>query len=263
MAFIRFLMIIIGLALIGSAVGAVAFAPQLEPYARRMMEAELGGVLGTQVEIGKLRPAWMEGGLALENVTIHNPPDFKGGAAAECSRVLIQPEMFTVFSKSPTIACVTLEGAALRLRYKPGDGTNLGYLKKQASTAAAADAKPDEGLMVKEVRAPRAKVDLVPYPAINLNVKPLELGAIGMAAQAPGSAAKTVAGLMDEAMKQSTALGGMMQPLVEMLKTESATAGAAPATSPAPAPAPPAVPAQQEAAKGTGTRGPQLDIPDL
>ena len=258
MGFVRFLMVVIGLGLIGMAVGTVAFAPQLEPYARHAMEAELGHTLGTQVEIGKLRPAWTEGALALENVTIHNPPNFKEGVAAQCDRVLIQPEMFTLLSKSPTIACVTLEGAALKLRYKPGDGTNLGYLKQQANNAAAANAPaPGEGVVVKQVVAPRAKVDLVPFPAISLNMKTLELGAIGMAAPEPGSAAKTIAGLVGAAMKETTTLSGMVQPLVELLKTEAA-GGAAPAK---PAEAP--TTAAPQAPVPASGKGPDLAIPEL
>lgn len=252
-------MITLGLVLICAAVGAVAFAPKLEPYARQAVAQQLGTLLGTKVEIGRIYPAWMEGGLALERVTIENPPNFKEGTAASCDRMLIQPEVFTVFSKSPTIACVTMEGAALKLRYKPGDGTNLGYFKKRALAAEDMLPLPGEGVLVKEVRAQGTRVDLVPGPTIDLDLRPIALGQLDLNSPAPGSAAKTVVGILQAVMLESASMKGMMQPLVDLLKIEglpvdmkavaaaraaeaaaaAAQAGApAPAQSPAPAPAP-------------------------
>lgn len=260
MAAIRAFMIIIGLGLIGSAVGAVALAPKLEPFVREGMEAELGRVFGTQVKIEHLRPAWMEGALALEQVTIHNPPNFKDGPAAYCDRVLIQPEIFTVFSKSPTIASVTMEGTKLKLRYRPGDGTNLGYFKKQANTAAQTAATAGDGIQVKEVKAANAKIDLLPGPAFDVRLRELSLGALGVAASAnisPSEAegvAKTMAGVVNQVIEKGTTLQGMVQPLVNLLKLEAATNVAA-----APAVPAPAAPSRAPDAKAPVV----LDIPEI
>lgn len=256
MAFVRFMMIAAGLTLIGGGVGAVALAPQWEPYLRKEMARSLGEVLGTTVEIGKVRPAWLEGALALENVVVQNPPGYKEPTAAVCDRVLIQPEFLTVFSKSPVIACVSLEGTALKLRYKPGESTNLGYFKQQAATAAqpaaagTAGAEAPGGVVVKQVRAENTKVDLVPGPMINLDLKPgagmPSMGTVSIPVSEAASAATTVLGVVDALIKQASAMQGLVQPLTDLLKTETAAPaptaaapGAAPAVSAPPVSAPP------------------------
>lgn len=244
MAFVRFMMIVVGLTLIGGGIGAVALAPKWEPYLRDEMERTLGGVLGTTVEIGAVSPAWLEGALALENVVIQNPPGYAERTAAVCDRVLIQPEFMTLFSKSPVIACVSLEGTALKLRYKPGDSTNLGYFKQQASNAAQGTPPAAPNVVVKQVVAENAKVDLAPGPGLNIDLKPMGIGDVSIpitdVAKA-ANAASTVLGVVDALIKQSASMQGLVQPLVDLLKTETAT-------TPPPAPAKPAV---------------SLDIPEI
>jgi hypothetical protein len=242
MAVIRFIMITIGLALIASAAGAVAFAPKLEPALRQAIAAKLTAIVGAEVRIGALKPAWLEGGLALENVTIKNPPNFKGGDAVECARVLIQPEPLTVFSKSPTIACVSIEGMALSLRYQLGDGTNLNYFKQQAGAADKSIAELGETFIVREVRAKDTKVDVAPGSAPASAPQSFSLGAFGSGTAADLSTAKTVLTYVETVMKQATVMQGMVQPLVDLLKVESAAPGAPPA---APAPAVSAAPTAQ------------------
>lgn len=254
------MMIITGLVLIGGGVGAVALAPQWEPYLREEMARSLGSVLGTTVEIGKVKPAWLEGALALENVVIQNPPEYKERTAAVCDRVLIQPEFLTVFSTSPVIACVSLEGTSLKLRYKPGDSTNLGYFKQQAATAAKPGAADAPGVVVKEVRAENTKVDLVTGPMINLELKPgagmPSVGNVSIPMAEAAGAATTILGVVDALIKQSSSMQGLVQPLVDLLKTETQPAAPVPAA-PAPSPAPVASPSPAPAPAVS------LDIPEI
>lgn len=215
-------MIVAGMALIGSGVGAVAFAPALEPHLRRHIAASLGEILGTRVDVGALKPAWIEGGLALENVVVHNPPGYKEEAAAVLDRVLIQPEVMTVFSKSPTLACVVLEGTQLKLRYRPGEGTNLGYFKERAKAAEQVAVKGEGGVLVKQVVAEGATLDLVPGPTLNIDLKPVSLGTLSIPVKDAASATSTVAGLVDALMKQASAMQGLVQPLMDLIQSETA-----------------------------------------
>lgn len=219
MGLIRALMILTGLVLIGIAVLGVVLAPKWEPVLRKDLEVKLGTLLGTEVHIGALRPAWVEAAIALEDVTILNPPNFKAGNAAHCPRVLIQPEALTLFSKSPTIACVTLEGMSLRLKQQGGDGSNLDYLKAHAVNAAAvAKASPD-GVVVKQVRAENTRVEVAAEDATGLDLKPLALGAIGIRSPEAQRAALSMAGFFETLVKQSAELQGMVQPLVDLVAT--------------------------------------------
>lgn len=217
MGFIRFLMITTGLALIGTAAAAVVFAPKWEPVLRRDLEQKLGALMGTEVHIGALRPAWFEGGIALENVTVKNPPNFKAGDAAQCPRVLIQPEALTVFSKSPAIACITIEGMALRLKQHGDAGTNLDYLRARTVNAAEVAKALGEGVVVKQVRAENTRVELDPELGNNLDLKPLALDAIGIRTPEAQRAAISMAGFFETLVKQSAELQGMVQPLVDLV----------------------------------------------
>jgi len=218
MGFIRFFMIVTGLALIGIGVASVVLAPKWEPVLRKDIESKLGGLLGTEVHIGSLRPAWLEAAVALENVTIKNPPNFKAGDVMQCARVLIQPEALTMFSKSPSIACVTLEGMSLRLKQTLADGSNLDYLKQRADNAVQLATTKADGLVVKEVRAENTQVEVVQGDAVaGMDLKPLALGAIGIRSPEAQRAALSMAGFIETLVKQSAEMQGVVQPLVDLV----------------------------------------------
>jgi len=247
MIVLRAMMITTGLALISLAVGAAFLSSTWAPALHKDLEARLGVALGTEVTIGKIRPAWAEGALALEDVVIKNPEKFKAGPAVSCARILVHPEFNSLLSKTPVIANVTLQDMEMRLRYEIGDGTNLGYLSKQARQAAEIfAAKPEGGFIIREVKTEGAKLNFAQGPKLDIPIDPIEvdmpippaptqstpqsnLAALPPIPQKEQAAGGTFSDLLQGALAQAAKAQGLLKPLADLLQAETA-----PATPPTP-----------------------------
>ncbi len=208
-AAIKFIMTATGLLLIGIAVGIILLSTQLEGLATGQVERRMGNMLGTDVSVEKIRWAPLELGIALDQVTVFNPPAFKPEPAIYCESILIRFRPETVFSETPTIAKVSVEGMDLTLRYG-SEGANLLTLAGNARDFAEAEAARENRRrkpVIETVACAESKLRIAPGPPIPLTIAAFEVKKEEGVAGIP--AAKGVSVLLRSVFEEALTLRGL------------------------------------------------------
>lgn len=222
-AAIRLIMIVVGLTLLGVAVGAVVFRGQVERLARERLQERLGHVVESEVRIEAIRPAPLEYGVALVGVEVDNPAAFKAGPAIRCGRILLRPDWRTIFNKTLTLEQILVEDAEIHLRHELGQGTNLGALAQQAARLSEAQ-QQGRMVIVREFACKEAKMrltsNLTPAP-IPMTLSPFKLGEIREGR--PVSTAKLTAVFLRSLVVETLTLKGLLRPVVDLLGNEVKT----------------------------------------
>ena len=220
-SFLKFIMIAIGLVLIGLGVAGILFLPRAERFLVSKAEARLGLILDTEVKIGAIRPAPMGRGIELRELTVRNPEPFQAGEAIECSRILLRLDPRTFFARNPAVEQIDFEGLKINLRHEAGDGTNLGYMAKRASDLAAKDTSKTR-ILVRRIECPGARMKLesnvLPLPGVSMELAPFTLENLGDGK--PISTAKATSIFLRSLIIETVTLKGLLRPLADLLRGE-------------------------------------------
>jgi len=221
-------MIAIGLTLIGMAVAVVLLRAPLEGFARSRIELRLGHVFGSDAQVRELRLLPAERGIELLGVTINNPPSFEPGPAIACERVLVCPDFRTLFSSVLVVDEVILTGTAADLRYRVGEGTNLGQLSKQAADLAAAQQTmsaqgvSERMLKVKTLTCSGARMTVRGVATagipLTLRVEPFTLHDLGDGKSVSFAKASSI--FLRSLLMETITIKGLLRPVVELLRDE-------------------------------------------
>jgi len=213
---IRFVMTGIGLALIGIAVAILAFSTTLERLAGRQLAERVRATSGVNVMLDAIRISPLQASLRLEGVKVENPEEWGKGTALELSAVRIRPDWKTLFSQTPTIREIRLEGAEAHLDYGLRRGTNIGAIIRAAAGAQPSESPvPQEETNPKRVRLERLVVDggtvklaKVPMP---IKVEPFELDMSGEGEALTGR--RIAAVILRSLMTQVLTVNGLLNPV--------------------------------------------------
>ena len=236
---LKFLMIALGLFLIGIAVLLVLLAGPLEKLARAQVETRLGEIYGTKVSIGRARFSATPIALTVEDIVVYNPPGFVESPALNCKTLILLPDLPTLLTEHPRLRTIRREGVEMHLRHELGEGTNIGKLSNAAETFAAArqaeetEAQPQaeaapptpaapakRRLAVDKIECAGARLNLsaslVPLSSAALDIEPftveLEEGAV--------SVPKVAGIILRSLVKKSVTVNGLLRPLSELLQEE-------------------------------------------
>lgn len=166
---IRFVMTTVGLILIGLTTATFVFSQQAETFARARVERLLEDMYDAPVTVGAVNVAPLELGLVAEDVTIHNPEGYTPGPALEISRVVLRPDLKTLFSERPAFDEVVVQ----HLEVTPqGLGKNIGQLAENAQRAREMGIVPDVAVR-RLVLAESGKVNTV----VPISLRPFEVKA--------------------------------------------------------------------------------------
>lgn len=222
-AAIRLIMIIIGLSLIGTAVGAVLLRGQLENLTRQRYAAKLGHVFNSDVRIERIRIVPLERGVELLNVEVDNPPGFKQGPAIQCRRILLRPELRTIFSPTIVFENILVDGVSLDLRFELGKGSNLGALTKQAANLAETQ-QGGRMVVVKEFACKNAAMkissNVTPIP-FSMEIAPFKLKELRE--DRPLNTPKLTAVFLRSLLMETLTLKGLLRPVFDLLDGEVKT----------------------------------------
>ncbi len=218
-AALKFIATSIGLLLIAVAVGGLALSARGSGLLKGPVAGRLERVFQGEVDFARLRPAALARGLAIEDLVVHNPPGFKDAAAISCERVLVQPDFTTLFSEHPTFRRVFVEGLRVDLRYKPGEGTNLGQLAKNAARRAEilAETPGARCIVVDKLEVGRAKIKVAGTP-LALTVP--AFGVEHLSEGQPLPAPKLVVLGLRTLVLETVTLKGLLRPVIDLLKAE-------------------------------------------
>ncbi len=218
-------MIVVGFVLIAVAAAAIFITMRFEGVFRDQVEARISESLGVAAGIDHIRLAPARLGIELRGVRLKNPPEFKEDQAIECERILIQPDLRTVFSETIAINEIILNGLRINLRYRPGEGTNLGQISRQAAQHAepASGAKaPRRRVLVKEVKSSggtfEARSNLSLGVPVSLHIEPFAIKSVG--GGQPVSPAKLTSIVLRSLVMEAVTLKGLLRPVVELLRKE-------------------------------------------
>ncbi|HPO14962.1 MAG TPA: AsmA family protein [Candidatus Hydrogenedentes bacterium] len=221
---LKTVMIPVGLLLLAIAVATLLASTQIEDMIRSRLQDRITHILGTDLRVANINILPARLGIELQDLTIKNPPEFKQGDVLLCHRILVRPDWRTLFSRTIVIKEIILNGMAVNLRYKVGEGTNLGYVRKQA--AALAETQPPQPggrmLLVKAVRS--GTIDfhissiLTAELPLALHVEPFTLNNVGEGQ--PISTAKLASIITRSLMMEALTLKGILRPAVNLLRDE-------------------------------------------
>ena len=145
----------------------------------------------------------------------------------EFNRIFIELETQTLLSENPTINEVLLDGGAINLAHKNGEGTNLHTLAENASRhsgVAADEGAPRIGrkFHIRELRTKDAKVavesNMAPLPPLSLNMANFSLKEVD--SDTALSTSEMVTLFLESILKEIVTVKGLLNPMIDSLKGE-------------------------------------------
>ena len=220
----------VGLVLIAAALVVIALVIQADTYAKGVVERTLSYVMQAELKADRIRVLPLRYSIEITGLTVANPPPFKAESAIAVQRLTLRFNPRTLFSSAPAIRQVLVQGAQVRLRYRLGEGTNLGALAKQAAIRGKAPdpAAPEAArrvFVVKEVRCEKIKLsvsaNVIPLASAGLEIAPFTLENLGDKPVTPGD---ITALFLRSILRETLTLKGLLSPVISLLKNESADA---------------------------------------
>ncbi len=221
---LKTVMIPAGLLLLAIAVTAILLSTQIEGLIRAQLETRISHILGADMRVEKIRILPARLGIELQRLAVKNPPSFKQGDTLVCQRVLVRPDWRTLFARTIVLNEIILNGLDVNLRYKVGEGTNLGYIRKQAANLAATQPvqAPGRMLLVKALRSAPSDFHmssvLTADLPVTVHVEPFTLNNVGEGQ--PISTAKLASIITRTLMMEALTLKGILRPVVNLLREE-------------------------------------------
>lgn len=229
------LVISTGILLILIAVALILAVTQVKTVARSGIERSLSLAFLTDVTTGNVDVALHTGHIEIHNLVVGNPASFRTGSAMEFETVIVEVDLKTLFSRTPTIDRVVLKRPHINLRHELTEGTNLTMLARHASRfstdANAAEAKhrpvtdaPGTRFIIKELICEEATVamssNLIPRSGLKVEVAPFTLTDISN--DQPVSAAEVSAIFIRSLIQQTLGTQGLLRPIADLLRGETA-----------------------------------------
>lgn len=153
----------------------------------------------------------------IRGFSVANPKNFKEGPAIECGLIRIEFEPTTLFSKSPVIRHLLIEGADLYYRHEAGEGTNIGQLAEDAENQQATTTRR---VIIRHLRCEDAKVhfstNLIPKTRINLPLVTIDLENIHD--NNPITTRQATAIFLRSALLETVTLKSLLKPLVNSIR---------------------------------------------
>lgn len=218
--------IAVGVTLIGVAVLALSLVFRADAYTKRALERTLSYVTATDLTLDRIRMLPLQESIEIRRLAVGNPQPFKKGPAIEVKRILIRFDLRTLLSRAPTIRQVLLQGVRIHLRYRVGEGTNLGSLARDAA-ARGKTVDPDaprgarRTFVIKEFRCEDAHVslstNLVPLASAGFTLAPFSLKDPD---RSPVTVGQVTSLFLRSVLRETLTLKGLLSPLVSLIHDE-------------------------------------------
>jgi len=121
-------MTLTGLVLIGLALLGIFAATQLDKSATVFLQTGMQYVFQTDIQVDGVHVALANPAIEIEGIQIMNPPSFKQEPAITMDKVRVLIDVPSLFSSAPTLPAVEVLNPKLTVRYRVGEGTNIGKL---------------------------------------------------------------------------------------------------------------------------------------
>jgi hypothetical protein len=129
---LKTIMTLVGLVLIGLALLGIFAATQLDKSATTFMQTGLQYVYQTDVEVDDVHVALANPAIEIKGIRIMNPPSFKQEPAVTMEKIRVVIDVPSLFSAAPTLPSVEVLNPHVTVRYRVGEGTNIGELLSNA-----------------------------------------------------------------------------------------------------------------------------------
>lgn len=227
-ALIKFIVTAIGLALILIALLVILIGARFDTGLKRGIERSLGFVYQTEVSIDEVSIVWSKEAIEIGGLTIYNPPQFKQGEAMRFASILVQVDVSTVLSDTPTIAEIVVQDARINLRHEAAVGTNLGKLDENASRLRGKPLESDapksasHAYVVKRLKCDGAMLSLssnvLPVSSLELAIEPFEMDDLG--SESAVSTADVCVLFMRNVLKEGISVKGILKPMADVISRE-------------------------------------------
>jgi len=216
----------VGTVLILIAVACVLLMTEADSFFKELIEGAMSYAVNGEVHLDRLRVLPLQESIEIQDLRLHNPPEFKDKEALRIGRVLVEFEGKTLFSRAPIIRRVLLEEAEINLRYKLGKGTNLGALAKAAAERSGMDdsdapASARRMFEIRELRCENAKISLsanvVPLLSPGVNLASFKLNDFG---DRPVRTGEIISIFLRTVLKETLTLKGLLNPVVSLVHKE-------------------------------------------
>jgi hypothetical protein len=117
-----------GLVLIGLGLLGIFLATQLDKSAATFLQAGLEYVYQTKVEVDDVHVALANPAIELEGVRIMNPPPYKEEPGFTMDTVRVGIDVPSLFTRTPKLPEIEVANPVVTVRYRVGEGTNIGQL---------------------------------------------------------------------------------------------------------------------------------------
>jgi len=231
---LKTLMIATGILLILVAVALILAATQLKTVAHTAIERSVGIAFLTDVSVEDVDIGLREGRIEIHNLVVGNPASFRTGSAMELKTIIVDIDIKTIFSRTPTIRHITVKGGNVNLRHELTDGTNLTMLARHASrfskegkngqTDPSSTKSESQGrkFIIKELSCEEVTVamssNLIPKSGLKVKVAPFTLTEISR--DHPVSTAEVSAIFIRSLIKQTLSTKGLLRPIADILRGE-------------------------------------------
>ncbi|MBX7255828.1 MAG: hypothetical protein K1Y02_05665 [Candidatus Hydrogenedentes bacterium] len=227
-ALLKFIVTSIGLVLILIGLGVILIGTRFDSGLKRGIERGLGYVYDTEVTVDEVSVVWSKEAIEIGGLTIYNPKEFKKGEAMRFASILVQLDLPTVFSETPTIKEISVVDARINLRHEAGVGTNLGKLDENASRlrgkplASDAPKSAKHAYIVRRLKCDGAMLALssnvLPISSLELAIEPFEMTDLG--SDSPVSTADLCVLFMRNVLKEGISVKGILKPMADVISKE-------------------------------------------
>ena len=216
-----------GLILILMAIGVLMLGTQAGAAADIAIEQALGYIYQTKVEIDRVVFLPHKSAIAVQGLTIHNPPPFKDVPAIDIGEVFVQMEPASLLTAKPIIGEVLLKAAKFSVRYEPGHGTNLGKLDENAARLRSNGSTGGSVLVskqyaIKKFHSEEASLDVaasfVPQSNLNLTISPFTIE--NLSSGKPVTTAEICTLFIQSIFTEALSMRGLLQPVADKFNDE-------------------------------------------
>lgn len=213
--------ILAGIVLILGAVASLLLMAQADTWLKRGAEAGISVAAGAPVRIERLRIMPLRQCMEIQGLAVENPPGWKAGSALTVESVLVNLDAKTLFSKTPRVKQVDIQGATVNLRYDAAQGWNLSKLVKMPGidNAGGVVDKLGRRFQIESCQCRDVKVCLsggiVPDKLVALDLQPFTLENIE---QNPVTVAQSTSIFLRSVVAQTLSLNGLLKPVQTELR---------------------------------------------
>jgi hypothetical protein len=212
----------LGLILILIGVGGLVVGKQSERFVTKFITEIMSDAFSSAAHIDHVSIDPANRALVIHEFSLENPTSFKDESAFFSETINVKLDLETIFSKSPVIESLEIQGAVFRYRVEIPDGSNIGTLAKQLE---AGKTKESKQFIVKELKCADAQIEfstnMMPKAHMDLNLVTVDLKDLDN--QKPVTTGQITSLFFKSVIKETVTLKGLLNPLINTLKKESKT----------------------------------------